>query len=689
MDILLAHPKTSFIQATTQMLRAQNPDYKIVAALSLSELVERIAQKSFQLCVVDWDIAQNNSAALLHIIDALKDESNTVVLLREGSQFASQVERIGAQKIILKSSGYLVSLANAVKTLAFNDAPAVQEPTNGKAEKSPVPASQPRKEIANVDNKVAVPGEHGFLVCDRRGRCLSANSTMEMLTRYTQHELRQLSILDFIADIQDENNFMRRLYQASMANGDGAVEVEIQDKFGDRHPCALYVRILREESLQRNIIGFQIKVKPVPRSTQKLQRAHIDQSKLIGEFVNLVHLGYSEPINIFLRRIIEVICQIFKFKRSTLALLDNRRNVFIKHAMVGYTENEGQSIERRTMEVPYEVIERVFEERYRIKVIYYNQDNREMETEDNPGVPERRTQRRRPLDEWHKRDLVLLNLKDNNGRAFGYISLDEPQDGTIPTRSTFQNLELVSRLISMAIENYYRFSMVDKKNRRLKQILSNSNIFKLHLSLSELLNEVVWSAKYSLEFNLVTLVLISKKTQLLETKAVACNDKIKQTQLLEQTFDVHEFSNLLRDEYQVGQSFLISREEFVLEHFKQIYYGAETTLNIEDGWPSHALLLVPIRGRDEKIIGFFMADDPQDTRFPTPETVHTLEILANQIAVAIDNRIMYVQAKEPGTNGTNGKSDYANVLTDEQDADLVNDDFSVAGFKKIVERFLR
>lgn len=687
MKILLAHPKTSFIQATTQMLLAQNADYKIVAAHSLSEVVEKISQESFQLCLVDGDVAQSNDAALLRILDALKDEAFTVVLLREGAPIRDQVQKIGVQKVILKSSGYLVSLANIVKEQYPHSTSPMTEPKNGKPET--LTSTSPQRNISKVENKVSVAGEEGYLVCDRRGRCLSANAVIEMLTRYTLQELRQLSILDFIADVQDENNFMRRLYQASVANGNGAIQVEIQDKFGERHPCALYVRILREESKEQPIIGFQVTVKPVPRSTQKLQRAHIDQSKLVGEFVNLVHLGYSEPINIFLRRIIEVICQIFKFKRSTLALLDNRRNVFVKHAMVGYTENEGQSIERRTMEVPYEVIERVFEERYRIKVIYYNQDNRDVETEENPGVPERRTQRRRPLDEWHKRDLVLLNLKDNNGRAFGYISLDEPQDGTIPTRSTFQNLELVSRLVSMAIENYYRFSMLDRKNRRLKQILSNSNIFKLHLSLSELLNEIVWSAKYSLEFNLVTLVLISKKTQMLETKAVACNDKIKQTQLLEQTFDVHEFSNLLRDEYQIGQSYLIAREEFVLEHFKQIYYGAEATLNLEDGWPSHALLLVPIRGRDEKIIGFFMADDPQDTRFPTPETVHTLEILANQIAVAIDNRIMYVQAKDPGKNGSNGKSDYAGMFADEQDAEFTSDDFTVGGFKKIVERFLR
>ena len=366
--------------------------------------------------------------------------------------------------------------------------------------------------------------------------------------------------------------------------------------------------------------------------------------------------------------------------------------------MVGYTEGEGDTIEQRALEVPREVIDRIFADRYRIKVIYYNQDQRELPHEDNPGVPERRTQRRRPLNEWHSRDLVLLNLKDHKDNSFGYISLDNPYDGMVPTRSTFHNLELFSRLISLSIENYYRFSALAKKNRRLKQVLSNSNIFKLHLSLTELLNEVVWSAKYTLEFNLISLVLISKKTQLLETKAVACDDKIKQIQIRELTFNIHDFSDLLRDDFQIGKSYLVNREEPVLEHFKHIYYGAEGNVRTSDGWPNWALLLVPIKGRDGKIIGFFMADDPNDMRIPSSENIHTLEILANQIAVAIDNRIMYVQAKEQGrpskeNGGHTAQAEKSSSLFEVSASDDVfagaEEDFSRGGFKKLVERFLR
>ncbi|RQW02507.1 GAF domain-containing protein [candidate division KSB1 bacterium] len=400
---------------------------------------------------------------------------------------------------------------------------------------------------------------------------------------------------------------------------------------------------------------------------------------LIAEFVSLVHFGYSEPLNLFLFRILDALCQVFKFKRATLALIDFRRDVFVKLAMVGYPGQEGVSV-RSAVAVPRRVVERIFHDQHRMKVLRSDQDPQYDKAEEHPAVPERGSGRRRRSAEWNKRDLLLLSLKDDNGRPYGYISLDEPWDGHMPTRVIWQNLELAARLVGMSIESYYQFSLLARKNRRLSHMLSNANIFKLHLGLTELLNEMVWSARHSLDFNLVTLALMSKKSQRLETKAVACDDKIKQKQLLALTFDMSEFSHLVRDDYLIGKSYLVNRKEPVLDHFKQIYYGADNRLNLDDGWSQNALILVPVRGRDEKTIGYFMADDPQEARLPTPDAVQMLEILADQIGVAIDNRIMYVQAKERlAKANADLVSRHNDVATQDESRD----------FKKIVEHFLR
>jgi len=181
---------------------------------------------------------------------------------------------------------------------------------------------------------------------------------------------------------------------------------------------------------------------------------------------------------------------------------------------------------------------------------------------------------------------------------------------------------------------------------------------------------------------------------MLETKAIACEDKVKLGQLSELSFNLKDFSDILRDDYRHGKSFLIRNEEPVFKHLKQIYYDASENGHYVDGWPTWAMLLVPIKSREGKIIGFLMVDDPNDCRMPTADTIQTLEIIANQIAIAIDNRVMYIQVKEgqdrpipvtqviPATETIYQKQD--SVEDDEKEPD-----FSGSGFKKLVERFLR
>ena len=677
MNLLIAHPKKSFVEAVPQMLGNAFADHHLHYVHSLPEFIEKITLDTFDIILIDGDLADNNRQAFLSILATVKDESQTIVTVRETDrELAAAASQLGVHRVILKNSGYLLAITSALKAAFGGDAAAPKPPASAQP---PVP-----KEPVTQELRV---GEEGYFVCDRRGRFLSVSPSLESITRNSVDELLQLSITDLFNESQ-ENTLLRQVFDAAVSKSNNSLTHHLMDKFGELHLVTIKVRVLRDEAHPDHIIGFRGDIHQVQEQVTVSEKQRFDQSRMISEFVNLVHDSYSEPLNVFLSRIIEITCQIFHFKRSTIALLDRRRQAFIKQALVGYSADDGHSVEQRSMEVPYEVIDRIFADRYRIKVLYYTQDQREFPHEDNPGVPERRAQRRRPLNEWHKRDLVLLNLKDRNGVTFGYISLDDPQLDMLPTRATFYNLELFSRLVSMSVENYYRFNTLAKKNRRLKQILANSNIYKLHLSLTDLLNETVWSAKYTLEFNLVTLLLIGKESEMLEVKSVACEDKIKLAQLRELTFDIHEFSDLLKDEYQTEHSFLINREEQVLKHYKQIYYGADANLRHADGWPNWAMLLVPIRGREGKIMGFLMADDPRDCRIPAPDTIHIMEILANQIAVAINNRIMYLEAKEANRKAID-ESPTASFFDSPNPYFEKEDDLTKGGLKKLVERFLR
>ncbi len=710
MKILIAHPNISYLEATKQMLRAQNTEYQPDGATSIDEIEQRIERNSYDVIVLDSELAEGDFDLFFSRLESMAQDLPIILTINENeSDSVLQSSGDNLFDTVIKKKGYLSSLSNSIKRAAGHEKPKIKN-----LKGVPQAASFMKSTDKPVRNYIP-DKDAGNFICDRRGRFLSANKQLQVLTRYSEDELLELTILDLISK-QDADDFFIKVFDVTEKRSTYTFTLTLVNKTGERLPVELRMRILRDEIQPDQIIGFRGSILVIKKQVDEtaIQKIQIDQNKMVSEVTSLIQLSYSEPLNVLLKRMAQVVSQVFGFKRSTVALLDRRKHVFIKQAMVGF--NESGTVDERTMEVPQEVINRIFADRFKIKVIYHSQDQRDGHSDDRPDMPERRTQQRRPLTKWHKRDLVLLNLTDSQNNTFGYISLDDPLPSHYPTRSTFYNLELFGKMISMAVENYYRFSNIERQSRRMRQILVTSNIFKLYLSLSELLKEVVWSVKFSLEFNLVSLVLISKNSGMLETKAVACDDKIKQNQLRELNFDLKQFSDLLKDEYRQRKSYFINQDESILRPMKRIYYGAESNSRFEDGWPNWGLLLVPIKSREGKIIGFMMADDPQDSRLPSTDTIHTLEILANQIAIAIDNRVMYVQAKEqmgssqpakqrsplpsieeepepeqrpqPEPFGIDEQEDFINEADDIRD---MNDepDYERGGFKKIVERFLR
>ncbi|MCR4439681.1 MAG: PAS domain-containing protein [bacterium] len=505
----------------------------------------------------------------------------------------------------------------------------------------PTPAPEPSPAAAQPESRPAhEAGEQPTASCvvDQKLRILSANKTMESLTDYSDEELLELTLADLFAE--GDQDHVYRWFEALASGQQAPLSCTLIGKKGKRVQVELAATPFREGDGE--IAGYRVRIREVVRPAPKVEVAHaVDQLKMVDELAALISACYGRPLAVLLDLLAKVVCQVFHFKRCTVALLDRRRKVFVKQAMVGYRSTGDQP---RTLEVPAEVIDRVFARKYRVKVLYYNRELRDARTAVGALTGDRRTQDRRPVGEWHRRDLVLINLLDAEGRTFGYISLDDPLEGFVPNRDTFHNLEIFGRLAALIIENYWHFSTLERRTRRLKQILATSNIFKLYLSLSELLKEVVWSIKFSLDFNLVVLALVSKRTQLLEVKAIACEDKIKQLQIGELAFELEEIAGLLQDRYRRNRSYFVDREEPALAPLKAIYRPAVS--NGDAGmWPTWGLVLVPLVSRSDKIIGFLVVDDPVDGRVPSMETIRTLEMLANQVAIAIDNRVMYVELK--------------------------------------------
>ncbi|MFQ5603506.1 MAG: response regulator [bacterium] len=629
LSVLIAGTSSSYLEISKKMLKFHYNECEVDFAYSGNECINKVNNNLYDLVLFDYYLGDINGH---DVIDTLRMQGNKVPLImltEEGEdEIASQAIEKGASDYIMKVRGYLTALPITVRNI-------LERAHVNEAAKPLIPALK----IKHTKN-----GKEGSFILDRSGRILSVNNRMEELTDYSEDELTELNLFDLLP--KEETQSFTNWLNSSDENGNPvqSFKTEIISKTGNKILLEINLSAIKDENQQ--VVSFRGKAENVldEKSTHVVPESRVDQLNMINQVSQIIVTSYYEPFNVFLEQIAELCCQTFRFKRATIALLDKRKKVFIKQAMVGYPG--APPANGQNMEVPLEVIQRVFANRFRVKVIYYNQVQREPASYLNAKFPERRTQKRRLPSQWHKRDLILLNLMNSEGQTYGYISLDNPIENNSPTRNTFENLELFGQLVSTAIENYYQFSTLEKRSRRLKQMLVTSNIFKLYLSLKELLQEVAWAIKFSMDFNFVGLGLISKSSGNLELKAVACDDKIKQEHLLGMQLPLKSFSKLFRSEYLRSKSYLVVKDEEVLHPIKHIYYGAGYGEDSEQQWRPWYFLLVPIKSREGKVIGVLMVDDPVNKKLPLKDSIRTLEILANQVAVAIDNRILYIQAQK-------------------------------------------
>jgi signal transduction histidine kinase len=80
-------------------------------------------------------------------------------------------------------------------------------------------------------------------------------------------------------------------------------------------------------------------------------------------------------------------------------------------------------------------------------------------------------------DAWHERDTLTLVLPDRDGTMLGYLSVDAPLDGKVPSRDTLRRMQLFVNLVGLGLANSRAHHAEIERRRILEENVRLHNEF--------------------------------------------------------------------------------------------------------------------------------------------------------------------------------------------------------------------
>lgn len=209
------------------------------------------------------------------------------------------------------------------------------------------------------------------------------------------------------------------------------------------------VHIVTTEKSRANTLSEQnLEMKRLYSNVEALAEERRLQADRLARILELSAAIFRErDLKTMLRRILQVATDTFGFSAGTILLRDPHRNVYVRHAAVGYPEGvEG-------VDVSAEEVNRDVSPATRVRDTFYYVP---MELHHEGGVtrhPDRLALPRIQPGDWHENDLLLFPIFDSAGSMIGLLSPDDPKDHRVPRDETIRTIEVFAQLAGIAVES--------------------------------------------------------------------------------------------------------------------------------------------------------------------------------------------------------------------------------------------
>ena len=194
------------------------------------------------------------------------------------------------------------------------------------------------------------------------------------------------------------------------------------------------------------------------------------RAQQIKEVIRLGNVLRAElGLNEVLQQIIASLSACTGFRSAAINLVEQGSEYLAVAAQIGSTEENARLLAQSP--ITREQMQRLMRQEFLISQSYFVPHERSSEFSDIPGVVDLPLNRYEPGG-WHPEDALLVPLfSPRKKEVLGLLSLDDPQDGKIPTEEHIEIIELFANQAAIAIDNAVIFQEREAERLALEQAI--------------------------------------------------------------------------------------------------------------------------------------------------------------------------------------------------------------------------
>lgn len=234
---------------------------------------------------------------------------------------------------------------------------------------------------------------------------------------------------------------------------------------------------------------------------------------------------------------------------------------------------------------------------------------------------------------WQPQDELFVPFRHSDGHILGVFSVGDPASGLRLSDEELDVLVAVSSQAGVLVEAAQAAENWERSQGTLTELLAVSSRLLDSGSVRDLLDIVCTGIRSALGFDKVMIQLRDPEHG--DYRCSAALGWPAGAVALTTPTTAADVSRLLDPDFDINGCYLLPHQDGAARCSQaSIAYRSQRNGAGPNAWNRH-WLLVPLRARDDSIVGVIWVDDPVDRLLPTPRRLQALHLFANQAASAL------------------------------------------------------